>query len=123
MTSFTGRILAPIFLFAVTGALAPLRSHAADTIPAATDAYQTAVNQYVEAAAKEVAAMRAELATHEKKNPKKASLAEAKAAASDCAELVERLRTSTAATFDPLKVQYERRRNELVKELSAVRGE
>ncbi len=107
-------------LLAATVSVSPL-AYAAPATPApAADPYTTAVNAYIDAATKEMAAIRKELESAEKQG-KKEAFAGVRAVFEKCDALVARLKKVGRSDFDPTKAEYERTRATLQKRLVDAR--
>lgn len=122
MKSVRFTLLRPLFFSAAVAsvALSSQRLAAEETPAVAVDPYTAAVRSYVEAATKEVNAIRAELLSNEKLG-KKERFASVRSGLETCEELVSRLKSAGQGQFDVIKSEYERSRNELLKKLGAAR--
>jgi hypothetical protein len=89
--------------------------------PVIKDAYGEAVAAYVDAAKKETATYRDEIALQEKAG-KKENYAAAKVALRQCEELAARLGEVGHNQFDPLKARYEKARADLRQKLADARA-
>lgn len=113
------RLLA-LLVFPALGAHLLAQTSVPPSTQVATDPYRVAVNQYVDAATKEVDAIRTEIVSNEKLG-KTELYAPARTALEACENLVTRLKSAGQGDFDRIKSEYERNRADLLQKLNTAR--